>query len=172
MCSSDLEVVTEEEDGSLWQISYPLVNGTGFLSISTTRPETLLGDTAVAVHPEDLRHSHLIGETLRVPIVNREIPIIADEYVDPEFGTGCVKITPAHDFNDYEIGKRHGLEIINILEKNGTLNKNVPKDFVALDRFEARKLTIEHLNSLGYLEKEQPHSTFFEIGRASCRERV
>ena len=106
---SDLEVVTEEEDGSLWQISYPLVNGGGFLSISTTRPETLLGDTAVAVHPEDLRHSHLIGEKLRVPIVNREIPIIADEYVDPDFGTGCVKITPAHDFNDYEIGKRHGL---------------------------------------------------------------
>ena len=154
---SDLEVVTEEEDGSLWQISYPLVNGSGFLSISTTRPETLLGDTAVAVHPEDLRHSHLIGETLRVPIVNREIPIIADEYVDPEFGTGCVKITPAHDFNDYEIGKRHGLEIINILEKNGTLNKNVPKDFVALDRFEARKQTIKYLNSLGYLEKEQSH---------------
>ena len=154
---SDLEVVTEEENGSLWQISYPLVNGGGFLSISTTRPETLLGDTAVAVHPEDLRHSHLIGETLRVPIVNREIPIIADEYVDPDFGTGCVKITPAHDFNDYEIGKRHGLEIINILEKNGTLNKNVPKDFVALDRFEARKQTIKYLNSLGYLEKEQPH---------------
>ena len=154
---SDLEVVTEEEDGSLWQISYPLVNDAGFLSISTTRPETLLGDTAVAVHPEDLRHSHLIGEKLRVPIVNREIPIIADEYVDPDFGTGCVKITPAHDFNDYEIGKRHGLEIINILEKNGTLNKNVPKDFVALDRFEARKQTIKHLNSLGYLEKEQPH---------------
>ncbi|OUX24258.1 MAG: valine--tRNA ligase [Euryarchaeota archaeon TMED255] len=154
---SDLEVVTEEEDGSLWQISYPLVNGDGFLSISTTRPETLLGDTAVAVHPEDLRHSHLVGETLRVPIVNREIPIIADEYVDPDFGTGCVKITPAHDFNDYEIGKRHGLEIINILEKNGTLNKNVPKDFVALDRFDARKQTIKYLNSLGYLEKEQPH---------------
>ncbi len=154
---SDLEVVSEEENGSLWQVSYPLVNSEEYLSISTTRPETLLGDAAVAVHPEDTRHSHLIGEVVRVPIVDREIPIIADEYVDPEFGTGCVKITPAHDFNDYEVGKRHNLEIINILEKNGTLNENVPTIFRGLDRIQARRLTLKHLESLGHLEKEEPH---------------
>ncbi|HEB78086.1 MAG TPA: valine--tRNA ligase, partial [Methylothermaceae bacterium] len=111
---SDLEVIAEEEKGHLWHIRYPLADGSGYLIVATTRPETLLGDVAVAVHPEDGRYKHLIGKTVRLPLAEREIPIIADDYVDPEFGTGCVKITPAHDFNDYEVGKRHHLPQINI----------------------------------------------------------
>ena len=112
---SDLEVVSEEEQGSLWHFRYPLTSGAGHLVVATTRPETMLGDTAVAVHPEDARYQHLIGQTITLPLVGREIPIIADDYVDPEFGTGCVKITPAHDFNDYAMGERHQLPVINIM---------------------------------------------------------
>ncbi|MGZ8245915.1 class I tRNA ligase family protein, partial [Methylomagnum sp.] len=111
---SDLEVQSEEEKGSMWHFRYPLADGSGHLVVATTRPETMLGDTAVAVHPDDERYKHLVGKSVRLPIANREIPIVADEYVDPEFGTGCVKITPAHDFNDYEVGKRHNLPLINV----------------------------------------------------------
>ena len=122
---SDLEVSSEEEDGYLWYLDYFTIDNEK-LTVATTRPETLLGDTALAVNPEDERYKKLIGKSVILPIVNREIPIIADEYVESEFGTGCVKITPAHDFNDFEIGKRHDLSPINILNLDGTLNQNVP----------------------------------------------
>ncbi|PCI54026.1 MAG: valine--tRNA ligase, partial [Methylophilaceae bacterium] len=135
---SDLEVVQEEEDGSMWHISYPLADGSGQLTVATTRPETMLGDVAVMVHPEDERYKHLIGKTVILPLVGREIPIIADDYADPEQGSGAVKITPAHDFNDFEVGKRANLEVINILDENAHLNENVPKEFVGLERFAAR----------------------------------
>src|SRR5690606_5826171 len=135
---SDLEVLATEERGKLWRFRYPLTDGSGYLVVATTRPETMLGDTAVAVHPEDERYRALIGKTVRLPLAEREIPIIGDEYVDPEFGTGCVKITPAHDFNDYEVGLRHGLPMINIFDINAALNDNVPQRFRGLDRFVAR----------------------------------
>src|SRR5690606_5227372 len=118
---SDLEVLSEEEKGSLWHFRYPLADGSGHLVVATTRPETMLGDTAVAVHPEDQRYAALIGQKVRLPITGRLIPIIADDYVDPEFGTGCVKITPAHDFNDYEVGKRHNLPLINVLDRDARI---------------------------------------------------
>ncbi len=118
---SDLEVLNEEEKGSMWHFRYPLADGSGHLVVATTRPETMLGDTAVAVHPEDERYQHLIGKTIKLPITGREIPIVGDDYVDPEFGTGCVKITPAHDFNDYEVGKRHNLPLINVLDKDARI---------------------------------------------------
>ncbi|MFY8061857.1 MAG: class I tRNA ligase family protein, partial [Arenimonas sp.] len=123
---SDLEVVSEEENGFLWSIAYPLSDGNGTLTVATTRPETLLGDTAVMVHPEDERYAHLIGKTVNLPLTDREIPIIADDYVDREFGTGVVKVTPAHDFNDYAVGQRHGLPMINILTPDAHLNDAVP----------------------------------------------
>ena len=123
---SDLEVVSEEEEGSLWHFRYPLVDGSGHLVVATTRPETMLGDTAVAVHPQDERYKALIGKSIALPLTDREIPIIADDYVDPAFGTGCVKITPAHDFNDYSMGQRHSLPVINILTKDAKLNDAVP----------------------------------------------
>ena len=128
---SDLEVLSEEENGKLWHIRYPMADGKGDLVVATTRPETMLGDTAVAVHPEDERYQDLIGKELRLPLSNRSIPIIADEYVDREFGSGCVKITPAHDFNDYDIGKRHSLPLINIFNPDATLNENVPEAYRA-----------------------------------------
>ena len=121
---SDLEVDQQEVDGHLWHFRYPLTDGSGYLEVATTRPETMLGDTGVAVNPQDDRYKHLIGKTVTLPIVNREIPIIADEFVDPTFGTGCVKVTPAHDPNDFEMGKRHNLPFINIMNKDGTLNEN------------------------------------------------
>src|SRR5690606_27443207 len=124
---SDLEVLSEEENGHLWHFRYPLTDGSGHLVVATTRPETMLGDTAVAVHPEDERYQQLIGKTITLPLVGREIPIIADSYVDKEFGTGCVKITPAHDFNDYEMGQRHQLEQINILTIDAAINDNAPE---------------------------------------------
>ncbi|WP_119343425.1 valine--tRNA ligase [Facilibium subflavum] len=155
---SDLEVVQEEEKGALWHFSYPLEDGSGVIEIATTRPETMLGDVAVAVHPEDARYKNLIGKKVKLPLTDRLIPIIADDYVEKEFGTGCVKITPAHDFNDYEIGKRHGLEIINILTPDATLNDNVPEKYRGLDRFEARKIIVDDLEQLGFLVKKQPHT--------------
>ncbi len=160
---SDLEVISEEENGSFWFFRYPLINGATtadgktYITIATTRPETLLGDSAVAVHPDDNRFKHLIGKQVQLPLCGRNIPIIADTYVDPEFGTGCVKITPAHDFNDYEVGQRHGLPLINILTKEGTINDNAPAAYQGLDRFECRKQLVRDLESLGLLEKIQDH---------------
>ena len=151
---SDLEVSSEEEDGNLWHIDYRTTDGE-LLTVATTRPETLLGDTALAVNPQDERYVHLIGKRAILPIVNREIPIIADDYVESEFGTGCVKITPAHDFNDFEIGKRHDLEIINILNLDGSLNENVPEKFQGLSIDAARELTLESLKDLKQLRKTE-----------------
>jgi valyl-tRNA synthetase len=154
---SDLEVDSEEEDGSLWHMRYPLTDGTGHVVVATTRPETMLGDTAVAVHPEDERYRSLVGKTLRLPLAERAIPVIADAYVDPEFGSGVVKITPAHDFNDYEIGLRHGLPQINIFTARAALNENVPARFRGLDRFEARKRIIGELQAAGLIERIEKH---------------
>ena len=160
---SDLEVISEEEDGSLWHFRYPLANdektlkGEDSIVIATTRPETMLGDTAVAVHPNDERYLHLIGKSVQLPLCDREIPIIADEYVDPEFGTGCVKITPAHDFNDYEVGKRHNLEIINIFTDDALVNENAPETYRGMDRFEARASIVDQLEALGLLERIEAH---------------
>ena len=171
---SDLEVQSEEEQGSLWHFRYPLADGAGHLVVATTRPETMLGDTAVAVHPEDERYRHLVGQKIRLPIAGREIPIIADEYVDPAFGTGCVKITPAHDFNDYEIGKRHNLPLINVLDRDarilaeftvitfegyaGAHGERAPEAYAGLDRFEARKRIVAEFESSGLLDKIEPHT--------------
>ena len=154
---SDLEVTSEEESGFLWYFDYPVENG-GTITVATTRPETLLGDSAVAVNPEDERFKKLIGKFVKLPITDRKIPIIADSYVDSEFGTGCVKITPAHDFNDFEIGKRHDLEIINILNLDGTLNKSVPNKFQGLTTNLAREEVLKEMESLGLLNKVEPHS--------------
>ena len=160
---SDLEVISEEEDGSLWHFRYPLANdektlkGEDSIVIATTRPETMLGDTAVAVHPNDERYLHLIGKSVQLPLCDREIPIIADEYVDPEFGTGCVKITPAHDFNDYEVGKRHNLEIINIFTDDALVNENAPETYRGMDRFKARASIVDQLEALGLLERIEAH---------------
>ena len=160
---SDLEVISEEEDGSLWHFRYPLANdektleGEDSIVIATTRPETMLGDTAVAVHPNDERYLHLIGKSVQLPLCDREIPIIADEYVDPEFGTGCVKITPAHDFNDYEVGKRHNLEIINIFTDDALVNENAPETYRGMDRFEARASIVDKLEALGLVERIEAH---------------
>lgn len=151
---SDLEVEHEEETGKLWYIRYPLVDGEGYIVVATTRPETLLGDVAVAVNPNDERYKHLVGKKVRLPIVGREIPVIADEYVDPEFGTGAVKITPAHDFNDFEVGNRHGLEPIQIMDDWGRIT--VPP-FKGMDRFEAREAVVALLKDEGLLEKEEVH---------------
>ena len=153
---SDLEVSSEEENGSLWYIDY-FTSDNEKLTVATTRPETLLGDTALAVNPEDERYKGHIGKMALLPIVNREIPIIADNYVESEFGTGCVKITPAHDFNDFEMGKRHGLKVINILNFDGTLNDKVPDKYQNLNIEDARKLIIEDLNTIGQLNKTEPY---------------
>ncbi len=154
---SDAEVQYEEQDGFFWHIKYPIVGEEGrFVEIATTRPETMLGDTAVAVNPEDERYQDLIGKTLLLPIVNRQIPVIADAYVDKEFGTGCVKITPAHDPNDFEVGKRHNLEEINILNDDATINENGGK-YAGMDRYEARKAIVAALSELGLLVKVEPH---------------
>lgn len=155
---SDLEVISEEEQGSLWHFKYPLSNGEGHLTVATTRPETMLGDTAVAVHPDDERYKHLIGQTIELPLTGRHIPIIADDYVDMEFGTGCVKITPAHDFNDYDMGKRHELPVINILDDNAAINDSAPEAYRGMDRFDARKQIVSDLDQLGLLEKVEDHT--------------
>lgn len=154
---SDLEVINEDQEGTLWYISYPLLDATDNLIIATTRPETMLGDVAVAVNPKDQRYSHLIGKKIKLPLTNREIPIIADEYVDMEFGTGCVKITPAHDFNDYAIGERHKLPFINILTPNAKINENAPTQYQGLDRFQAREQILQDLKNLGLLVKTAKH---------------
>jgi len=154
---SDLEVIPTEEDGSLWHLRYPLSDGSGALIVATTRPETMLGDTAVAVHPEDERYRHLIGRMLKLPLTEREIPIIADSYVDPAFGTGCVKITPAHDFNDYAVAQRHQLPMINLFTPDARLNENAPARLQGLDRFEARTRIVAELEATGALERIEPH---------------
>ena len=163
---SDLEVSSEEEDGNLWFFKYPLLEK-GHVTIATTRPETMLGDTAIAVNPKDARFKKLIGKKVLLPLSKREILIIKDNYVDPEFGTGCVKITPAHDFNDFEIGKRHKLSSINILNLNGTLNQEVPKAYQGLHVLEARKKVIKEMDELGLLEKVEPHKTSIPRGDRS-----
>ncbi|HWJ06427.1 MAG TPA: valine--tRNA ligase [Steroidobacteraceae bacterium] len=155
---SDLEVVSEPEAGHLWHLRYPLADGSGHLVVATTRPETMLGDTAVAVNPEDERYKHLVGREIRLPLTDRLVPIVADEYADPAFGSGCVKITPAHDFNDYELGKRHGLPTINVLTADAALNDEVPEPYRGLDRFEARKRIVADLEALGLVEKIEPHT--------------
>ncbi len=154
---SDLEVLNEEEDGHMWHMRYPLADGSGELVVATTRPETMLGDTAVAVHPDDERYQSLIGKEIKLPITGRLIPIIADDYVDPEFGTGCVKITPAHDFNDYDMGKRHGLPMINILTADAKINDEAPEAYRGMDRFDARKQIVEDLDASGNLVKIDKH---------------
>jgi len=155
---SDLEVISEEEQGHMWHFNYPLAGGQGHLTVATTRPETMLGDCAVAVHPEDERYADLIGRTVMLPLCDREIPIIADDYVDREFGTGCVKITPAHDFNDYEMGRRHGLPIINILNDDAAINDTAPKPYRGLDRVEARQRVVADMDALGLLDKVADHT--------------
>ena len=154
---SDLEVINEDEDGFMWHVRYPLTDGSGSIVVATTRPETMLGDSAVAVHPDDERYQALIGKTITLPLSGRDIPIIADDYVDPEFGTGCVKITPAHDFNDYEMGKRHSLPIINILNDDASINNEAPEQYIGLDRFAARKQIVADLDAQGALVEVKPH---------------
>jgi valyl-tRNA synthetase len=154
---SDLEVESKEENGSLWSLRYPLEDGSGHLVVATTRPETMLGDTAVAVHPEDERYRHLVGKNVRLPLADRLIPVVADEYVDREFGTGVVKITPAHDFNDYQLGQRHALPMINVLTLEARINENAPLAYQGLDRFEARKRVLADLEKLGLLDGTKAH---------------
>ena len=154
---SDLEVIAEEEAGSLWHLRYPLSEGGGFLVVATTRPETLLGDAAVAVHPDDERYRHLIGRRVRLPLTTREIPVIGDAYVNPKFGSGCVKITPAHDFNDYEVGQRHSLPQINIMNPDASLNDAVPAAYRGLDRALARVRILADLETLGLVERVEEH---------------
>jgi valyl-tRNA synthetase len=165
---SDLEVLGSEERGKLWYLRYPLAAAADtHLVVATTRPETMLGDTAVAVHPDDERYRHLIGKEVLLPLANRRIPIIADEYVDPEFGTGCVKITPAHDFNDYEVGQRHGLPQISVLDFDAKLNDNAPPAYRGLDRFEARKRIVADLEAQGLLERVTDHTSLIPRGDRS-----
>ncbi len=154
---SDAEVEYTEQDGFFWHLRYPLTDGSGFIELATTRPETLLGDTAVAVHPDDERYKALVGKTLTLPLVGREIPIVADSYVDPEFGTGVVKITPAHDPNDFEVGLRHNLEVITVLDDGAVINENGGK-YQGLDRYEARKRIVEDLEKGGFLVRVEPHA--------------
>lgn len=154
---SDLEVLNEEENGHMWHLRYPLADGSGALIVATTRPETMLGDSAVAVHPDDERYQALIGKEIKLPLTDRLIPIIADDYVDPEFGTGCVKITPAHDFNDYDMGKRHDLPMINILSSDAKINDNAPEAYQGLDRFDCRKQLVADLDAQGVLVKVEDH---------------
>ncbi|NWG31497.1 MAG: valine--tRNA ligase [Rhodocyclaceae bacterium] len=161
---SDLEVVSEEEDGFMWEIRYPFVEGEGALTVATTRPETLLGDVAVAVHPEDERYRQLIGRHVHLPLTGRTIPVIADPYVDKAFGTGCVKITPAHDFNDWQIGHRHGLTPINIFTLDARINEHGPEKYRGLDRYEARKMIVADLEAAGLLVSVKPHKLMVPRG--------
>jgi valyl-tRNA synthetase len=161
---SDLEVVSSEEQGSLWHIRYPLSDGSGHLVVATTRPETLLGDVAVMVHPDDERYRHLIGKTVELSLCQRSIPIIADSYVDMSFGTGVVKVTPAHDFNDYAVGQRHQLPLINVLTLDAKINEQAPQVYQGLDRFAARKQIVADLESANLLEKVNPHTLMVPRG--------
>jgi len=154
---SEEEVIHKDTMGHLWHFRYPLSDGSGHLVVATTRPETMLGDTGVAVNPKDKRYTDLIGKTVLLPIVNRKIPIFADNYVDMEFGTGCVKVTPAHDPNDFDMGERNNLDIINIFHANASLNENAPKEFQGLDRYEARKRVLADMESLGLLDKTEDY---------------
>ena len=154
---SDLEVESEEENGHMWEIRYPAVDGSEGVVVATTRPETLFGDQAVAVHPDDERYKHLVGKMLKLPLTDREIPVIADEYVDKDFGSGCVKITPAHDFNDFEVGKRHNLEMLSVLDKTAHMNENCPAKYRGMDRYECRKAAVEDLKALGLLVNIKAH---------------
>lgn len=164
---SDLEVVSTEENGHLWHLRYPLADGSGHVIVATTRPETMLGDVAVAVHPNDERYRSLVGKEIDLPLTGRRIPIIADDYVDPEFGTGCVKITPAHDFNDYEIGRRHDLPMINVLMPDAVLSDDVPETYRGLDRFEARKRIIADFDAQDLLERTDDHKLMVPRGDRS-----
>jgi len=164
---SDLEVISEEENGKLWHIRYPRKDGRGHMVVATTRPETLLGDTAVAVNPGDERYHDMVGKELELPLTGRSIPIIADDYVDAEFGSGCVKITPAHDFNDYEMGKRHQLPVINVLEDDASLNENAPAAYRGMDRFDARIKIVADLEAHGLLEKIEDHRLMIPRGDRS-----
>jgi valyl-tRNA synthetase len=164
---SDLEVISQEEDGYLWHIRYPIVDSDESLTVATTRPETLLGDAAVAVHPDDERYRHLIGKHVHLPLCDRTIPIIADEYVDQSFGSGCVKITPAHDFNDYEMGKRHQLPMLNILTKKATINKNAPVKYQGMDRFVAREQVLKDLEEASLLVQKVAHKLAVPRGEKS-----
>ncbi|MCY3837662.1 MAG: class I tRNA ligase family protein, partial [Gammaproteobacteria bacterium] len=161
---SDLEVDNNEEDGHLWHFRYPLADdartaeGLDHVVVATTRPETMLGDTAVAVHPDDERYRSLVGKAVTLPLVDRRIPVVADEHVDPEFGSGCVKITPAHDFDDHAIGIRHGLEMVNIFEADATVNDNAPPAYRGLDRFEARRCVVDDMRSAGLLARVEEHT--------------
>lgn len=164
---SDLEVISEDCEGSLWHIRYPIAGSSESLVVATTRPETMLGDAAVAVHPEDLRYQHLIGKQIQLPLTDRLIPIIADDYVDKEFGTGCVKITPAHDFNDYAMGQRHNLPLVNIFTPDARINENTPKVYQNLDRFVAREKILEDLKFAGLLIKTEKHQLKIPKGERS-----
>ena len=165
---SDLEVEQRETAGQLWYFKYPIENSKNdFITVATTRPETMLGDTAVAVHPDDDRYKHLVGKVCRLPLTDRLIPLISDEYSDPEKGSGAVKITPAHDFNDFEVGRRNGLEMINIFDRNARLNETVPKVYRGMDRFEARKKIIADMSSLGLLEKIEDNEMTVPYGDRS-----
>ena len=155
---SDLEVISEEEEGKLYHLRYPLADGSGHLVLATTRPETLLGDSAVMVHPDDARYQHLVGQRVKLPLTGREIPIIADAYVDPSFGTGVVKVTPAHDFNDYAVGQRHGLPMISVLTLDAKINDAAPEKYRGLDRFKARDAVMADLEALGLVEKVEKHT--------------
>lgn len=171
-CPSDMTAISDEEvdnverKGHLWYIKYPLVDGSGFIEIATTRPETMLGDSAIAVHPEDERYTHLIGKRVHVPLTGRSIPIIADEYVKSEFGAGALKVTPAHDKNDFEIGRKHDLEIINIMNFNATINEN-GGDYEGMDRFDARKKIVEDLEAQGFLVKIEEYASTVPISSRS-----
>jgi valyl-tRNA synthetase len=164
---SDLEVQSQEENGSLWHLRYPLADGSGHLVVATTRPETMLGDTAVAVHPKDERYQHLIGKKVELPLTGRTIPVVADEHVDPEFGSGCVKITPAHDFNDYEVGQRHNLPLINIFTVDAKLNDNAPATYQGMDRFAARQQIVADLKAAELLVDIKPHKLMVPRGDRS-----
>ena len=153
---SDAEVEYEEQPGHFWHIRYPFEDGSGYVEIATTRPETLLGDTAVAVHPDDERYKNIVGKMLILPLVGRRIPVVADEYVERDFGTGCVKITPAHDPNDFEVGKRHGLEILDMLTDDAKITDDYPA-YAGMDRYEARKKIVADLEEQGYLISVEDH---------------
>ena len=164
---SDLEVVTSEEKGSLWHMKYPIDGLEDFIVVATTRPETMLGDTAVAVHPDDKRYKNLIGKLVNLPLTDRKIPIIADDYVDQEFGTGCLKITPGHDFNDFDIGKKHDLEIISILDQSAKIIQSAPKEYQGLDRFDARRKIVEDIESLGLMQEIEDYTLTIPRGDRS-----
>ena len=164
---SDLEVISSEEDGSLWLMRYPRVDGKGFVVVATTRPETMLGDAAVAIHPDDERYRDLVGKYVELPLTGRTIPVIADDYVDPEFGTGCVKITPAHDFNDYAIAQRHQLPLINIFTIDAAVNENGPEAYRGLDRYVARERIVADLTALDLMEKIEPYKLMVPRGDRS-----